>query len=399
MGASQTFTGFGAPSSGMAGGLPSATAKAKTQAEIDAENLWKQQGTNIGTDVGAAGAGKAKTASAADEAFTELNSLSDKNVSGWSPSNTQAANANNVAQWLSSLASLRPSSAGPSASVGGLEAPAAAGGAGGPSALRGFSTSALDTFDPSAAESSYITGAQDKFNANLTSRLDTLQNKSVGAGRLRTGFYDRDQGSVATQLGKDYNADIAQEAGVFSGQRLSAMTSAAQLREAAAAGIDSNALTAAGQANSVASANADRALRGSEDANSFALSRAQMGLTGAEYADTSAISRAEYEDSNLFDRAKYLDTSATGRATTGLEAALGRESRYMSDYDTQTGRQDAYTSATRDWAASDRQTADARDAAARARAAAGGGPPLTKTRLGSPSRSGIPGVVDYYPGG
>lgn len=108
-------------------------------------------------------------------------------------------------------------------------------------------TAALENFDPSAAGTTYATGAEDQFNLNLQQQLGALQSKSAGTGRLQTGFYTADQGTVAEELGQNFNAQLAQAATTFSGQRLSALQGAATGQTNIAEDQAGNELTSSGQ--------------------------------------------------------------------------------------------------------------------------------------------------------
>ena len=388
------------------------------QQQYDAQDQWAAQGAGVYGDQSSAAAAKAAAASGATSAYDAYTGMQDTNVSGWSPSNTRGATANNVAQWLSSLDQMRPSNTNfqasapgdfssaygsmtaygngsnapraPSAinqkgftsAVGGVQyqptnnqstqvaaqtpwqsayggvsnavqAPGAVSSAysglraaQGPAAvtstlspgnasgaLTDFSSADVSGFDPSAAGKEFASGAVGQFNQNLTSRLGTLQNQAVGAGRLRTGFYDRDQGSVATQLGKDFNNQIAQEAGVFSGQKLGALESGAGMRLSRAQGIDANRLTAGTEADRVAMANADRGLAGMTAQNQFALSQAG-GLDSMSQANADRTLRAG-EDTNQFalSRAGGMDSSGLASRSEADRLAMANADRAQRGYE------------------------------------------------------------------
>lgn len=64
------------------------------------------------------------------------------------------------------------------------------------------------SFDPSAALNKYAEGAYGNFSTQLKQQLGDLAGKSVGAGRLDTGFFDQDQGKVMTDLGTNFINDL-----------------------------------------------------------------------------------------------------------------------------------------------------------------------------------------------
>lgn len=84
----------------------------------------------------------------------------------------------------------------------------------------------LEDYDPAAAVKQYATGA---WNAaygevgGVRDQLATLAGKSVGAGRLDTGFFDLDQGDVINRATDSLNANIAQQSVAASGQKLGAI--------------------------------------------------------------------------------------------------------------------------------------------------------------------------------
>lgn len=365
---------------------------AATTWQEDEENrsrdAWEAQGASVGQDAADARRRRGETGAAAGSAYEAYGAMGDPNVAGWSPINTRGANSNNVAQWLESIRSLRPGMGGSGGARGNVQGEGQGVSGAGTTGreLERYSAEDVTGFDPSAYGKEFGRGALSEFNTNLTGRLQTLENQSVGAGRLRTGFYDRDQGSVATRLGEDYNQKIAQQSGVFSGQRLEALRGGAQLRFGRASEMDANTLRAQEEANRMTTSRSQLELERGGQENQFNLSVAQMGLSGAEYSDTAAADRARYLDEGGFRRATYLDDARSRRATTGLEAALGRESRSQDDYYRHAGRQDEYTSANREWASEDRRAQDTRDEIERLRYPqgrgfrGGGGSSTPKTR-------------------
>ncbi len=284
------------------------------QEEFDAQDAWAAAGKTTAGDVARSGAGRDSAAAAAAAAYAKYSG--GPSVSGWSPEHTAGATPNNVAQWMHALPGGGSRAAGPGGptDMGGgpagpaLSAPGAPGGPAGPGAPGGEGDFGdVSGFDPTAAMGTYAGGAIEKFNANLTGRLDKLQNQAVGAGRLRTGWYDRDQGSVATQLGKDFNADIAMQATTLSGQRLDALKAGAGLREQhAATGLEAamgrertylgDAQSTADRAASYASSTRDYAAadRSAQDTrDEIARLRARNQTTAATPVDPYAAQREE----------------------------------------------------------------------------------------------------------
>lgn len=364
-------------------GSSAGTPRALTQEELDARNAegsarnaWNAQGAVVADDTRRANAGRSATAGAADRALKSFNSGGAANTAKYAPLNLQGYDSNQVASWQASAANLGSMASRASAAAGvGTSALRDYGSenlAGyDSSALKGFNANDVSNFDPSSFGKEFAGGAQSEFQTKLGLSLHDLENQGVGAGRLKTGFFTRDQGDVTTRLGSDFNAKIAQEAGVFSGQRLGALTSGAGMRLSRAQGIDANMLDRARgmdtnmldrakgmDANSIAAAEAaDRfTLAGAGEDTA----RRGQDLTAASSRDTMGYNRANSLDEYGMRRANFLDTQGLQRETTGLDAALGREGRYMTDAQQTADRASDYTSATRDWASADRNSAGAR---------------------------------------
>ena len=141
----------------------------------------------------------------------------------------------------------------------------------------GADNAALEGFDPTAAGTTFAQGAVGQFNEDLSTQLAALERKSAGTGRLQTGFYTGDQGTVATNLGKDFNAQLAQAATTFSGQRLAALQGAATGATNIAQDEAGNELTSSGQN-----------LTARNDALTGALNEEQMARQGYQSAASNA---------------------------------------------------------------------------------------------------------------
>ncbi len=369
-------------------GIPRPAAKTyQEQEQNNAEDLWNSQYGDLSADQQRASTLRDSTQKQAADALTKFTSDTSTKVGAYKPTNTQLYQPTQLGQWLTSLSG-NLNGPGQTAAVrtGGLgPIPAGSPGAAPTSELAKFDPSALTTFDPSAAGKEYAAGAYGDFKNNLSDELRTLENKSVAAGRLHTGMFDTDTGNVVTRLGSDYNNKIAQEAGVFSGQRLSALQGGTTLAYNRASDIDRNTETAA-------EARAAEAARTAEDSNSFALSsyadqtaRYGLGLDAAGRADQMGYQLASDLDKYGYYAAKYQDDQAFQRGQTGLNAALNEEGRYNDEYNTASDRAGSYASATRDWAASDREAQDQRDLLNQLKAAAKAGPSWG----GSPSGGGV----------
>lgn len=83
-------------------------------------------------------------------------------------------------------------------------------------------------FDPRKAVNEYAQGAyQEIFNGTggVGQQLDDLRGRSVGSGRLDTGFFDRDSGEVMQRGQADLNSRIAQQSTAAAGMNLSRINS------------------------------------------------------------------------------------------------------------------------------------------------------------------------------
>lgn len=372
---------MGSPSSGYVPQTAIPRPKPQTYQEQDEQNAqdyWKSQQGWVDSDREQAAGRRDSSASGADAATADFNAWKPQNLQDWSATNLKGYNPTQVAQWLSALPSQSRVGGGGTASVAGSVGGAGSNAPGNTTfqskELEAFDPSALENFDPSSYGKEFAKGAEGDFKTQLGDQLETLTNQSVGAGRLRTGLFDRDQGRVINRLGEDFNNRLAQAATTFSGQRLSAIQGAEGMRLSRAGDIDANART-------IAELNANLGYQTNRDAQANALTsrgqdisefgaetdRQRLGLSGAEYLDTQGYNRASDLDAYGYKRATGLDESIFNQKKTGLDAALGRETMYNGAYDRSANRSADYATANREWAGSDREAQDTRDAIARAR--------------------------------
>lgn len=226
--------------------------------------------------------------------------------------------------------------------------------------LTGYSADDVSNFDPSQYGKEFAGGAYGDFKNQLGDELKGLAARSVAGGRINTGFFDEDQGGVVTRLGSDFSNKLAQAAVQFSGQRLDALGRGADLRFQRASGIDRNMLEAARSQDELG-------LNAAESADSMDLDYAQLEETAAGRRQAGrgdaarlAFERASRLDDMGSDRARYLDDMGYDARKTALDAALGRERLSSDEYQRNADRASEYTSATRDWAAADRDYRDSR---------------------------------------
>lgn len=266
---------------------------------------------------------------------------------------------------------------------GALDTYAKTGGATGPSALSGFKAQG---FDAGGAVKDYATGAASDFFRNQKVALSSLGSAAVGAGRLNTGFFDKDQGDVITELGRGFTSDIAKQAVAAAGITAQSHSAADATNERAGEGIDQNSqagasrsLSALGQsaqlkfnkANAQDSNLLDAAKSGANmditkgtNLGNLSLSRAsgidqsrQKAVTDAaslglqkgstidslslnkdQYLDTSGQAKAGALDSIGLDKAKYQDTFQQTNKTNALGARQARTNQLSSDQNQSSNR-------------------------------------------------------------
>lgn len=345
--------------------------------EKDAKDQYDSFGRKVLSDVDEYGRKRSAAGATADKAYNDYTAPRKSAVSGYDASALRQYQPLQVAQWMTSYGG-RPSASGSRgsrgsvASVGG--AGGGAGGAGFASELEGFDPSALTNFDPSASGKEFAEGAYGDFKRNLGDELETLTNDSVGAGRFRTGLFDEDRGRVVTRLGNQFTDRLAQEASVFSGQRLSALQGGTELGFRRASDMDANRRAIAElnaqlgfQREEMSSresiAAGDRELgydRLALEEFSADTDRERLGYTAASDVDERNYRRAADLDRLDFEKASFEDEMGERRQRTGLDAALGRERGASSDYFAGIDRGSDYVSGARDWAARDRELNDLR---------------------------------------
>lgn len=252
----------------------------------------------------------------------------------------------------------------------------AAGAQGSKSALSGFSASG---FDAGAALKTYADGATSDFFKQQKISLDALRGSSVGAGRLDTGFFDKDQGDVIEELGRGYTSDIAKQAvaaaqitasshdaadatneRALEGQdsnktaegnlALGALNDSATLRFNKADASDKNLLTAATNADTIGvtkgtnlgdldlrkAQGIDSSVEGAaKDAASLGLTKGatidSLNLDKSKTIDANTLNKDEYVDTSAADKAKYQDTFKQTNLSTALTARQARTNQLSSD--------------------------------------------------------------------
>lgn len=277
-----------------------------------------------------AGANTASTGTAADMAYSQFqNTKPGANLGAWqpgqwSPTNLQGYSPSSLQSWLSN-ANMKP------LQLGGYTSATAS--------TSSYNPTDLLKFDPTAAMTTYATGAEQTFNKNLKETLRQLTNKSVGAGRINTGVFDEDQGRVVTQNAADFNSALAAQATALSGQKLGATTAADQILSSQSE-LNAQMATGVSEANAAGSLTArgqDITGYGAETARlglgeSAAATIDQLGLSRATAADQMGLTRATSLDTLGLTRANEADTLGLNKATTGMEAAIGRENAANSTF-------------------------------------------------------------------
>jgi hypothetical protein len=331
--------------------------------QYGADDAWNAQGQRVQQGQDDAAGDKKRSQGAADRAADMASNYRATNTENYHPGAISGYQPSAVANWMASMPKYQSGAGGAGGVAGsmGESSGSFSVGGGNSNALRGFSAQALTDFDPSSYGKEFAKGAGAQNDFTLGQELDTLQNRAVGAGRLRTGLFDRDQGRTIQNVRGDLNSKIAQQAGVFSGQRLSALQGGKQLEYERDAGIDRNALEAQGQWNTLSQSREANALRANEDENNFASENWRSGIGAAEGRDRLGFERATGIDDRNWSRAQSLDANGRQGVQTGLDAALSRERLNYGAYDTANDRGDNYASASREWAHKQRTEQDARD--------------------------------------
>lgn len=336
------------------------------RATVSYDSAADQYGNEVGNATRArdAALGQAnRTRMGADQAVTDYANPGRTPLAGWAPTAMTAYAPTQMAQWMAgaSGAPARPALSAPTKIAGAAPVTFDS------KNLAGYGDAALENFDPSAAGKTFAGGAYGDFKRNLGTELRNLTNTSVGAGRFRTGLFDEDQGRVVNQLGETFDDKIAQQAGVFSGQRLDALKTGAGYRLQQAGEMDTN-------ARAIAELNANQSLDREKFDVTSGLDRDKLGIEGygaetdrlrttgglAQSADELAYRRASDTDRLTYDQARGLTDVGEARARTGLEASMGRERTYLDEYDKTRGEAASAASGQRDWAARDRELEDLR---------------------------------------
>lgn len=329
--------------------------------EIDAQDQWNSRRPGIEADQTRAGAQRDRTRGAADSALDTFNKGGSTNVQNYAPLNIQGYSPSQLASWQTAAAGAAALASGGRSALAGAQSQVPGGGG---EELAKYSADDVSNFDPSQYGGEYFKGAQGEFERGLHDDLDYLTDSSVGRGRLSTGFFDKDRGSVVNRNSDQFADKLSQAATTFSGQRLDALSTGADLRFRRASEMDENAIQS-GEARDRFTLGAGEATdRFSLDQGDQGLEYAKLGLDAAEFGDEQNYRRASDLDRYGFDRARYIDDQSFDRGKTGLDAALDRERGYMDDYHKYADRTADYDSSTRDWAAQDRELQDTRDAAA-----------------------------------
>lgn len=314
----------------------------------DAQDAWNAQGAGVyGAEAGAKTAQDAATA-ASGSALGRLGALNPTNTQGYNPTDLANFDSSKFLTGPGSAAS--DMAAGYAANSGGPRIQGAGvGGAGYADAKK--AALAIGDFDPTAYGTTFAQGAESEFNTNLGTQLDALQRKSAGTGRLETGFYTGDQGKVATNLGQDFNDKLSQAATTFSGQRLTALQGSASALTGIDADIASNNLDATKEADY-------SRLTTQQQAISAKLAEQGMTVSEQQQAASLGLTQAQMLAQLQLTKAQGLDNFNLNKTSTGLDAALREEQMARSSYSSAAGAAGAYTSASRDWAAQDKQTQD-----------------------------------------
>lgn len=114
--------------------------------------------------------------------------------------------------------------------------------------LEGWNADKLEGFDPSSALKEWATGAFGQAKVGLDEKLRDLRDSAVRGGRLNTGFFDKDTGSVTQRVMGDFSDSLAQQALGAAGIRADVLGKGAQLRLSQATDLAGNRRQAAATA-------------------------------------------------------------------------------------------------------------------------------------------------------
>lgn len=173
--------------------------------------------------------------------------------------------------------------------------------AGSSAATQGVDFSNIENFDPSGAINTYANGAWGSIKANLGDQLNDIRNQDARLGRLNTGFFDKDRGTVINRATDQFTNNLAQTAVQGAGLKLNALTSAGGLKLSKAGQID--AATRAGGASGLGAA----------------LQIAGMNEGGRQFDVNQDYTRASGTNAFNLNRGNFIDTSRqnAGNAAAG----------------------------------------------------------------------------------
>jgi hypothetical protein len=234
--------------------------------------------------------------------------------------------------------------------------------------LEGLNFDQLRNYDPSEYGGQFAQGAYGEFEMNLRDQLEQLTNASAG-GRMRTGWFDADRGRVVTDNAKNFSNSLMQAATTFSGQRLDALGRASDLDFRRASEIDSNSRQMTALASELGlrartaadEVNLRAAIAG--DQHALGLLAEANGMTKA--AAGLAIDKLRIETQNNQFNAGQANTMATADADRGLRRdqmygdwAMGRDDANRRDFNTSADRAAALASSNMEWSRADRDFDD-----------------------------------------
>lgn len=337
------------------------------QQQQQAQDQFSSLGQQAIADQGTAAGTRNRATADADSAISRLGTPQQSAMAGWTA--TQAP-PSSMAKWMGAMPQWNGGAASQPARLVSREG--AGGGGAGPNAWDKFSSEELRTFDPSAAGTQFAEGAFGDFKSKLGDELDALQNRSVGMGRLRSGWLNKDQGQTVTRLGSDFSNALSRAALDFSGQRLGALTSATGFEADRARGTNDYNLGMIRENNAMSTAASERASRETMAANEMASNNWQAQLRAAMEQAGLESQNWRFGEEMGFNKAKFMSESDQRANEFATSSILGRERTANDNYSSAAERASGYASSALDRADYARELADLRKEIARLRAGTSG---------------------------
>jgi hypothetical protein len=184
-------------------------------------------------------------------------------------------------------------------------------GSGGAQSWNTNATGATSGFDPRMAMEEFARGAAGQAKFVLADQLEAAENSAARRGRLNTGFFDREKGSVIRRVGEDLNNQIATRAVDAAGIR-------AQIENANTRNLTDASIASARERGNMGQSMAQLRSNEARDAARLGLD-ARTSATGYDVDIADAIDRLSLDQGQSIDRNSL--TAADRTATLSLDRA------------------------------------------------------------------------------